>query len=376
MALFMLVILGVIVSFYGVDAGRSMLDDQLVNAIQPRDVGGFDCVDIYKQPAFDHPLLKNHKIQMNPSFSTRSKTNEVFSKSQFVDMGCPPGMVPIQRTRVHEGQTHDFKNSFSESQGGSFHTYASNIPGEYSVSVNTTDAATYHGARALIVVNNPQVKVSGQYSKAQIWVQNGPNTIEAGWAVHPGTYFDNDTHLTTFWTVDGYKHGCYNARCPGYIQVHRQYFPGDALTEISVYDGQQFAVNLTIAQDKSTGNWWLKVGNDSLGYWPKEIFTHLATGASSIRYGGVTFSPPNIRTPVPMGNGFLPVDFAPLKAGLFIRVQMMKADNPFIDINSEMIHNFHDIGGQCYGLVDVSDIVNMGKSFNFGGPGGSCMLRT
>lgn len=64
---------------------------------------------------------------MNPSFSTRSKTNEV----QLVDMGCPQGMVPIQRNRVHEGQTHDFKYSFSESQGGSFHTYASNIPGEY-----------------------------------------------------------------------------------------------------------------------------------------------------------------------------------------------------------------------------------------------------
>jgi len=25
----------------------------------------FDCVDIYKQPAFAHHLLKNHKIQVN-----------------------------------------------------------------------------------------------------------------------------------------------------------------------------------------------------------------------------------------------------------------------------------------------------------------------
>lgn len=24
----------------------------------------FDCVDIYRQPAFDHPLLKNHKLQV------------------------------------------------------------------------------------------------------------------------------------------------------------------------------------------------------------------------------------------------------------------------------------------------------------------------
>jgi hypothetical protein len=64
-------------------------------------------------------------MQMNPSFSTRSsKTNEVFS------MGCPQGMVPIQRaTRVDQGQTHF--QSFSESQGGSFHRYASNFPGEY-----------------------------------------------------------------------------------------------------------------------------------------------------------------------------------------------------------------------------------------------------
>ncbi|GLT67863.1 hypothetical protein SLA2020_401410 [Shorea laevis] len=28
----------------------------------------FDCVDIYNQPAFHHLLLKNHKIQMKPSY--------------------------------------------------------------------------------------------------------------------------------------------------------------------------------------------------------------------------------------------------------------------------------------------------------------------
>jgi hypothetical protein len=32
--------------------------------VKSGDVGEFDCVDIYKQPAFDHPLLKNHKIQV------------------------------------------------------------------------------------------------------------------------------------------------------------------------------------------------------------------------------------------------------------------------------------------------------------------------
>jgi hypothetical protein len=38
--------------------------------VQSSDVGDFDCVDIYKQPAFDHPLLKNHKIQVNHKFNS------------------------------------------------------------------------------------------------------------------------------------------------------------------------------------------------------------------------------------------------------------------------------------------------------------------
>jgi hypothetical protein len=126
-------------------------------------------------------------------------------------------------------------------------------------------------------------------------------------------------------------------------------------------------------QDKSTGNWWLELANYSLGYWPKEVFTHLATRASSIRYGGATFSPPYIPTPVPMGNGILPVGYAPNKAGLFGYVKIMKADNQLVDINySEMIGRFPiGIGAQCYGLVDVSN-PNMGIAFNFGGPGGPC----
>lgn len=41
--------------------------------MQSEDGDIIDCVDIYKQPAFDHPALKNHKIQVHyipsPHFS-------------------------------------------------------------------------------------------------------------------------------------------------------------------------------------------------------------------------------------------------------------------------------------------------------------------
>ncbi|XP_034228097.1 uncharacterized protein LOC117637338 [Prunus dulcis] len=62
-----------------------------------------DCVDIYKQPAFDNPLLKNHKIQLRPtSFPAQMKNSapvtdpisETWSKRE----ASPDGTVPIHRT--------------------------------------------------------------------------------------------------------------------------------------------------------------------------------------------------------------------------------------------------------------------------------------
>ncbi|KAL5993914.1 hypothetical protein ACLOJK_038271 [Asimina triloba] len=38
-----------------------------------------DCVDIYKQPAFDHPALKNHTIQMRPSDDTEETASNTSS---------------------------------------------------------------------------------------------------------------------------------------------------------------------------------------------------------------------------------------------------------------------------------------------------------
>ncbi|XP_027193006.1 protein neprosin-like [Cicer arietinum] len=62
-----------------------------------------DCIDIYKQLAFDNPLLKNHKIQLKPSFEdtlVQIQTNDSF---RYFNIGlendsCPKGSVPVQRT--------------------------------------------------------------------------------------------------------------------------------------------------------------------------------------------------------------------------------------------------------------------------------------
>ncbi|KAG7037748.1 hypothetical protein SDJN02_01379, partial [Cucurbita argyrosperma subsp. argyrosperma] len=64
-----------------------------------------DCVDIYKQPAFDHPALKNHTIQMEPDWGVDWKMsveqNEPFQVWQRSGR-CPEGTIPIRRVREQD----------------------------------------------------------------------------------------------------------------------------------------------------------------------------------------------------------------------------------------------------------------------------------
>jgi hypothetical protein len=110
------------------------------------------------------------------------------------------------------------------------------------------------------------------------------------------------------------------------------------------------------------------------GYWPKELFTHLATGASNVRYGGATFSPSNIQTPVPMGNGHIP-EFNADEAGFFSFVQFVNADYQIVDVNAEIEFDFFDGDPNCYGVRDWGDGQDPNTTrhaFTYGGPGGQC----
>ncbi|CAJ1970949.1 unnamed protein product [Sphenostylis stenocarpa] len=57
-----------------------------------------DCIDIKKQPAFDHPLLKNHTLQTKPSFHVPIEKTHVRPIFGLEDDECPTGTVPIRRT--------------------------------------------------------------------------------------------------------------------------------------------------------------------------------------------------------------------------------------------------------------------------------------
>ncbi|KAG1368779.1 hypothetical protein COCNU_14G012470 [Cocos nucifera] len=83
-----------------------------IKSIKSPDGDIIDCVHIYHQPAFDHPLLKNHTVQIRPSFPPAGlyDENEVASKMESSSIPqlwhhngrCPEDTIPIKRTKKED----------------------------------------------------------------------------------------------------------------------------------------------------------------------------------------------------------------------------------------------------------------------------------
>ncbi|KAI3842586.1 hypothetical protein MKW92_035684 [Papaver armeniacum] len=174
-----------------------------------------DCIDIYKQPAFDNPLLKNHKIQMSPDSNQREAANKTISSSSIFGglqkEICPSGTIPIRRTTKEDlvnakkfikTRLVDANNTYPNAPTTNHFVFAEEV----------IQAKKYFGATAHIT--------------SQIWIINGPqekiNSIEFGIMHDPLLYGDSKARLFSSWTADGHQTtGCYNMMCPGFVQVNR-----------------------------------------------------------------------------------------------------------------------------------------------------------
>ncbi|KAG5554170.1 hypothetical protein RHGRI_011885 [Rhododendron griersonianum] len=191
-----------------------------------------DCVDFYKQPAFDHPLLKNHTFHygMKPStpfhVGARDQDSSNFTKPVSIGLkggGCPIGTVPIRRI-TKEDLIRERLSSRTMSSDD-------NTPGaHYAVARTRSGSNKFLGAGAQeISLHNPHASGS-QYSAAKIKIQNGPDSIEVGWRA-------------------GQSH-CFNTRCPGFIIV-RSDIPLDwAFHRISQPFGDIFFITAYIVKVK------------------------------------------------------------------------------------------------------------------------------
>ncbi|XP_026377876.1 uncharacterized protein LOC113272217 [Papaver somniferum] len=164
------------------------------------------------------------------------------------------------------------------------------------------------------------------------------------------------------------EHGC----------VHKNLVIGDAAKHGDIIDYidifTQPAFEHPLLKDHkikapTSGDWWLFIEKEVIGYWLKELFTHLAHDASMVRFGGIAGEVSGEPSP-PMGNGHSPAKHYDLTRGGYIRETMVfneKGVPVYFDFSKTL--KKQDTTKDCYDLDYYSH-----KAWNhimYGGPGGS-----
>ena len=122
---------------------------------------------------------------------------------------------------------------------------------------------------------------------------------------------------------------------------------------------------------QNSGNWWLKVQDEEVGYWPQSIFTYLASGATTLDWGGEIYNskPGGSHTKTQMGSGHFP-DEGYGRASYFRNIQYMDSTGNFRDAE-DMGLILYVTNPSCYN-IDVQNDKNYfgnGTHVYFGGPG-------
>ncbi|XXG48485.1 hypothetical protein AAC387_Pa02g2919 [Persea americana] len=332
------------------------LNKPAVKSIKSGDGHIIDCIDIYKQPAFDHPLLKNHTIQMRPSNydSEKMKASSKQVEQLWQNRRCPEGTVPIIRT-----QKSDILRKISLDENSNAHRMES-----AKLYVDTKN----HGGEAFINIWNIYV-APGETSTASMFVgiKDKPDLINAGWIVSETIFGDNRTHLYVFWASD--NGGCYNLKCPGFIQTNKNIEIGGTIASVSVYDGEQYSMKVKIYKDQRNDHWWLEHDLGPLGYWPGSLFKNMATSADLVQWGGQVSNtaPGGHHTSTQMGSGHFSKE-GTKKAAFIYNCLYLDLEDITVD---PALFPTRATKSSCY---DVSKLetVNLPPNniFFFGGPGG------
>ncbi|RVX17544.1 hypothetical protein CK203_003488 [Vitis vinifera] len=309
------------------EVGRNVdtLNRHAVKTIQSEDGDIIDCIDIYKQPAFDHPALKNHTIQMTPSYdpttetraetiaaklggrkreSSRTVTSQLWQKSG----SCPKGTIPVLRIQKKDLLKSNSVGEYGRKKQPGFTnelTLGNDSENSYlqqanhSKAVLLTEGFNYLGGKGDIQVFNPYVESDDEYSTSQVCLKHGPyyafESVESGWAA--------DASKTT---------GCFDLTCPGFIQTSSEIALGAAIYPISVPRGLPYQITIYIYKDPYTNNWWVQYGGKiNIGYWPHKLFKMLSYGAEAVEWGGEVYSSKIGNSPPPhtataMGSGKFP----------------------------------------------------------------------
>ncbi|XP_020249471.1 uncharacterized protein LOC109826865, partial [Asparagus officinalis] len=236
-----------------------------------------DCVDIYKQPSLDHPLLKNHKVQLKPSFNPSDIHSEEsltkIPQDWHINGKCPKGTIPIRRIQKSHilrassleifGKKYPPKTNISLASAKTSHVHA------LAFIINN---GPHYGSRCDINLWKPRVEPS-EFSLAQMWIVSNDdlhNTVEAGLICIifelQVQKFVNDVRFGQLLLIlvlvlhsipdflcrrlvgaDAYQTiGCYNLLCQGFIQTSNAMALDAKFAPVSTYGGKQFLVTFQI----------------------------------------------------------------------------------------------------------------------------------
>ncbi|XP_054813503.1 uncharacterized protein LOC129314161 [Prosopis cineraria] len=326
------------------------LNKPAVKSIKSPDGDIIDYVHILNQPAFDHPKLKNHKIQMRPTFHPKatnfSKSNPI-AQMWYQSGNCPKGTVRLRRTTEDDVMRADSIKQYSKRR-----SLYSTEGHEYAVADLRGDR--YYGGHASINIWKSLVQESNEFSLSQIWIVNDDDpinveTIEAGW--------QNDSYQTQ----------CYNLNCqPGFVLVDKKVAVTSSL-ELSVYDGSQNELSILIWKDPETGNWWMQVGDTSTGYWPASLVNRMSESASNVKWGGeiINLRSDGQHTTTGMGSGYFPEEGYG-KASFFKELSIVDANNNLVSPTNP---NISVTNPNCYNITFYGYSHDWGVYFYYGGPG-------
>ncbi|KAL8054362.1 hypothetical protein ABFX02_05G132600 [Erythranthe guttata] len=392
MIVFLLEIIFTIVS----SLSRQEPSHATVRTIQSEDGDIIDCIDMYKQPAFDHPALKDHKIQLKPSYDVKM---EITSDGEKQDSAtttttqkwhksgtCPKGTIPVRRNTIPKKlaskRQHPTRNygrkppmhsqSHYDKKSNENETVYLQLK-NHSLAFLHTEGFAYLGAKGDIQVWNPLVESDDEYSTSHVALKSGPyynfEAIESGWAVNPGVYGDRQTRLFVYWTGDASKEtGCFDLTCPGFVQTSNELALGAAIYPISNLSGLPYQITIFIHRDPNTSNWWVQYGERiNIGYWPSDLFGWLRSHAETVQWGGEVYSTrvgTHPHTATDMGSGQFP-DWVSGMSGSVKRIRVL--ENNMILRFPQWVFSFTD-EYDCYSTYYISDYVP-DPQFFYGGPG-------
>ncbi|XP_028803266.1 uncharacterized protein LOC114758391 [Neltuma alba] len=305
-----------------------------LNRLASPDGDIIDCVHILNQPAFQNPKLRDHKIQMRPSFHPEGmmfEENEASSSRQkpisqlwHQSGSCPEGTIPIRRITEEDILRAESIRRFGKKNHKSIPDFTS-------------------------------FKTGAQHQ------------------VNPQLYGDKNTRLFTFWTADsGQSMGCFDMLCSGFVQLNNGVAVGASIQPLSVYGDlkSQFDITILIWKDPINGDWWMQYWRDTVvGYWRSSLFGRLSDGATTILWGGEVLnlaSEDGKHSITQMGSGHFAGE-AQGRGSYFRSITIVNGKNQSVPPpNGVATYSDHV---NCYNVKMASSDDELGAYFYFGGPG-------